>query len=197
MPALIIKAQGSKLGAKLAAMEKAAADTAPIYAAIGQALVTRIRICFKFGIDPWGSPWAPIRYRAIRRGKNGKASAVGRKQAEANTGSGSKGQPLVDTGRLRNSISYTSDATSVTVGTSVSFAKTHQFGAVIRPKNGKFLAFPGPNGPVIFAKKVTIPGRPFLPIRRYGGNVELPPAWRADALRTVKNHLLAAAEKAT
>lgn len=196
MGTITIKAQGTNALAKIKAMQAAAADTGPVYAAIGRTLLGRIRMCFKFGIDPWGQPWAPIKYRAIRTGKNGKPSAVGRKQRDANTGTGSKGQPLVDTGRLRSSIAMESDATSITIGTNVSFAKTHQFGAVIRPKNGKFLVFPGPNGPVIFAKKVTIPARPFLPIRRYGAAAELPPEWRKDVLRTIKAHLAEAAKKA-
>ena len=44
-----------------------------------------------------------------------------------------------------------------------------------------------PDGRRVFAKSVTIPARPFLPLRGNSENLDLPPAWRAsivEALRT-------------
>ncbi|WP_175404830.1 phage virion morphogenesis protein, partial [Endozoicomonas atrinae] len=48
----------------------------------------------------------------------------------------------------------------------VKYAAVHNFGATIRPKKAKILAFPGKNGQTVFAKKVVIPARPFLAIEQ-------------------------------
>lgn len=183
--------------AKLKALESAVANKAPLYAAIGAALRTRILLCFKLGIDPWGNKWRPIKFRAPagRADAKGrfKLSKKGAGQQQANS-TGSAGQPLVDTGDLRGSISVRSDGQGVTVGTNKISARVHQFGATIRPKTGTTLAFPGPNGPIVFAKKVTIPARPYLPLRR-ADVVELPPAWSQLAVARIKAHLTEQLEK--
>lgn len=77
------------------------------------------------------------------------------------------GQLLVDSGRLKNSLTVHADATSAVVGTNVKYAAIHQFGGqtaphVIKPRYKKALAF---NGLVV--KQVNhpgsrIPARPFL-----------------------------------
>lgn len=51
---------------------------------------------------------------------------------------------------------------SVTVGTDRIYAAIHQRGGVIVPKNAKLLSFTI-GGQRVFAKKVTIPARPFFP----------------------------------
>ena len=53
---------------------------------------------------------------------------------------------------------------TVTVSNPMIYAAIHQFGGVIRPKKAKFLSFIGPDGTRYFAKKVTIPPRPFFPV---------------------------------
>lgn len=183
--------------AKLDALDAAASNKAPMYAAIGAALRTRILLCFKLGIDPWGTPWRAIRFRAPAGKKDAKGkfkpTKRGAGQMQANS-SGSAGKPLVDSGDLRASISVKSDGQGVTVGTNKISAPVHQFGATIRPKTAKTLAFPGPNGMVVFAKKVTIPARPFLPLRR-SGVVELPPAWSQLAVARIRAHLVEQLEK--
>jgi phage gpG-like protein len=47
------------------------------------------------------------------------------------------------------------------VGSNLKYARIHELGGVIRPKNFKFLHFVV-NGQEIFAKKVTIPKRPYI-----------------------------------
>lgn len=183
---------------KLNALQEAATNKAPLYAAIGAALRTRILLCFKLGIDPWGTPWRAIRFRAPAGKKDAKgrfkASKKGRGQMQGNA-SGKAGQPLVDSGKLSESITVKADGQGVTVGTNKIQARVQQFGATIVPKNGKTLAFPGPNGMVVFSKKVTIPARPYLPLRR-SGVVELPPAWAANVRDRIRAHLLNAVDKA-
>lgn len=45
------------------------------------------------------------------------------------------------------------------------YASIHQFGGVIRPKGSKALAWKGSNGKWRFASRVTIPARPFFPVK--------------------------------
>ena len=155
--------------AKLQALIKAAGDPTPIYQTVGRTILNRIRLCFKLGIDPWGAPWAALKLR--------------------------QGQPLRDTGRLNRSIVANPDKNGVTIGTNVMYAPTHQYGATISPKNAKKLVFPGPGGRMIFAKKVTIPARPFMPLRKNHAAVALPPQWSADVTRAIRNYFINAATK--
>ncbi len=68
---------------------------------------------------------------------------------------------LYNTGRLHDSIDYRADLNSVQVGSPLIYAAIHHFGGVIKPKNGKALAF-NVGGDAVFAKQVTIPARPYL-----------------------------------
>jgi phage gpG-like protein len=148
----------------------------PVFATVGSVIQNRIRLCFKLGIDPWGSPWAALKIR--------------------------RGQPLRDTGRLLASITSKPDATGVTIGTNlrnkgVSYPAVHQFGAVIEPKNAKRLVFPGLGKQLIFAKRVTIPARPFLPLKKGTNVVALPPDWSAAATRALRAYFKKQVEKAS
>ncbi len=169
MAKILIRISDAGVKAKLAALDNATKDMRPVYATIGRVLVNRIRLCFKLGIDPWGNPWQALKFR--------------------------KGQPLRDTGRLNRSIVSKVDASGVTVGTNLIYAPVHQFGATIVPKNKPRLVFPGPNGNLIFAKKVTIPARPFMPLRRGAQVVALPPDWSVLVVRAIRNYLSKAVEK--
>lgn len=186
--------------AKIAALEKAAGNLQPIYEVVGNVLLNRIRLCFKLGIDPWGSPWAKIKWRAPRTAQKSdgtkKLTPAGRKQVQANT-AGKAGSPLRDKGLLQRSITAKASTDGVIVGTNLRQARIHQFGGTIRPKKAKVLAFPGPDGELIFAKKVTIPARPYLPLRRDAVAVELPPAWSLQVTSALKTYLRQAAEKVT
>jgi len=124
------------------------ADLTPVYATIGRVLVNRIRLGFKMGTSPYGNAWAKLKIR--------------------------RGEPLRDTGRLQRSITARADASGVVIGTNLKQAPVHQFGATINAKPGRRLVFPGPGGRLIFAKRVTIPARPFMPLVSRN-KVELPP----------------------
>ena len=125
---------------------------------IGRAIRTRVEMGFRNTTDPYGDKWQSLKYRS--------------------------GQPLSDTGRLRNSISYEVQGDALVVGTNVCYAIVHQFGATVEAtgkkgvglcgesrKGASLLAFPTPGG-WIRAKKVTIPARPIFPDSR-----GMPPAW--------------------
>lgn len=157
--------------AKIRALEQALANPRPLYATLGRLLVNRIRVLFRLGIDPWGTPWLPLKIR--------------------------KGQPLRDTGRLQRSISFTATDDGVSVGTNLRQAALQQFGGTIVPKPGnKRLVFKGPAGTVIFAKKVVVPARPFMPLRRFGAPPALPPEWSVAASGAIRAYLDNAASKA-
>lgn len=168
---LRIRADASGAVAKIKALQDAGSGLRPVFNTVGRAIQARIQLCFKLGIDPWGSPWAALK---IRKG----------------------GQPLRDKGILQRSVNYKSDQTGVTIGTNqMPRAAVHQFGAVIKPKNAKRLAFPGPGGKMIFAKKVTIPARPFLPLRKGASVVALPPQWSVAVTSALHRYFVAAANK--
>ena len=92
---------------------------APAMQSMGRALKTATQLRFRTTSAPDGGQW--------------------KKSWRAQTGGG---QTLSLTRRLRNSITFESTTNSVTVGTNVQYAAIHQFGGVVRAKNGPFLAIP-------------------------------------------------------
>lgn len=137
------------------------ADLTPVYATIGRVLVNRIRLGFKMGTSPYGNAWAKLKIR--------------------------RGEPLRDTGRLQRSITARADASGVVIGTNLKQAPVHQFGATINAKPGRRLVFPGPGGRLIFAKRVTIPARPFMPLVSRN-KVDLPADWALSASRALRDY---------
>lgn len=93
-----------------------------VWAAVGQTLATSTVARFEAGRGPDGQPWEPSR----RAGREG-------------------GRTLVDTARLRGSITYRASDDGVEVGTNVVYAAIHQLGSA--PGGGR------PRG---------IPARPYL-----------------------------------
>ncbi|MCB1833934.1 MAG: phage virion morphogenesis protein [Geminicoccaceae bacterium] len=93
---------------------------------------------FRSGTEPGGAPWL----KSIRAREEG-------------------GQTLVDSSRLRDSITRRTSAESVEVGTNVVYAAIHQFGGVIRATAAPWLRF-RVGGRWVKKKQVTIPARPFL-----------------------------------
>lgn len=137
-----------------------------VFESVGKALQSRILLCFRMGVSPWGESWKPLRYR--------------------------EGQPLQDTGRLRNSLTVRATDDDVQIGTNlkhngVSYPAVMQFGAVIRPRKGKVLVF-HIGSRTIFAKKVVVPARPYLPIRP-NGETDLPKSWANAALKKFREGL--------
>lgn len=130
---------GSSLD-KLEALGKRTADKQGLATTLSRTLLTLIRGGFDAGVSPSGTRWQPLKIR------------VG-------------GDPLVDTGSLRDSITATVRAAGeeIDLSTDKIQANVQQFGATIRPKNGGYLVFMGRGGHPIFAKEVTIPARPYMP----------------------------------
>jgi phage virion morphogenesis protein len=89
-------------------------DMKPLYQAIGAELAEETRLRFTDQQAPDGSAWPGLSAVTLARRRGG-----GRGGAQA----------LLDTNRLRNSITYNVLADGVEVGTNVVYASTHQFGA--------------------------------------------------------------------
>ena len=111
----------------------------PVMDEIGGQLVANTQLRFEDGKAPGGTAWKPS-LRALQ----------------------SKGLTLVDSGRLKASITHEAGPKSVTVGSNVAYAAIHQFGGTIRSKTAKGLRFKGADGGFRRLKQVVMPARPFL-----------------------------------
>lgn len=73
------------------------------------------------------------------------------------------GKTLTDTGRLKSSIAYESNASEIRVGTNVIYGAIHQLGGTIRAKGGGKLKFQLPGGLGFRSiDEVIMPARPYL-----------------------------------
>jgi phage gpG-like protein len=70
---------------------------------------------------------------------------------------------LVESGALRDTIDHEIDGKSILVGSPLIYARIHQFGGTIVPKEAAHLVFEI-GGKTVFVDEVTIPARPFLGI---------------------------------
>lgn len=68
---------------------------------------------------------------------------------------------LYQTGALSRSVDYIASEESVQVGSGIVYARIHQEGGTIKPKNARVLVFRA-GGRMVFARTVTIPARPWL-----------------------------------
>ena len=89
--------------------------------AIGFALAGSVKARIQAGRSPDGTPFVPLA-RGRRRGGS---------------------RPLLDTGTLRNSISFAVSGGSVSVGTNLVYASVHQFGATLTRRARSKAARPG------------------------------------------------------
>lgn len=75
---------------------------------IGVRWVARVKVCFQRSVDPYGQPWAPITHR--------------------------QGQPLLDTGRLRNSVKHNVRGTNLELASNLIYADNHQLGITVKQR---------------------------------------------------------------
>ena len=115
-------------------------ETKELMDEIGEMLVSSTKERFENGEGPDGTSWKPS-----ERAKN------------------EGGQTLLQTGtHLRSTITHDAGDDYVVVGTpNETFGAIHQFGGEIVPKGGGRLVFQA-GGKTVFAKKVTIPARPYI-----------------------------------
>jgi len=164
-----------------------ASNLAPALPAIGNILVASSQMSFRESRDPWGNPWATLtettllRRAARRTGGNPYRRDGKLKKAAANIMSSAK--PLLDTGVLRNSVTFRIEGNSVLVGSNLKYAGTQQFGA----RKGAY-GRTRRGGPVPWGN---VPARAYLPVRSRGGAPDLPLPVRRQIVQVVAKHLLA------
>lgn len=153
MANITISVNDKEVSQALHALKEKVIDLRPVLVTIGHILEdsTKDRLDSGHNVDPTGKPWVTLQpwYQEQKKAY--------------------KNHILSLTGRLSDSInSDVVDGHTVIVGTNVPYAAIHQFGGVIRPKTSKGLAIGGVNSDgdanLGWAKKVTIPARPFLGI---------------------------------
>jgi phage virion morphogenesis protein len=149
-----------EINAAFSRLVRNVSDTRPAMEGVAQTTKSNVLLGFRGGVSPYGQKWLPLKLR--------------------------KGQPLVDTGTLRSSMTTRATESTAEVGTNKIQAPIHQFGGVIRAKRAPFLVFKTPTG---YAKKksVSIPARPFMPIR--AGKLDLPKAWGDDVIDIITAHI--------
>ena len=162
MTGVSVTVDSAEVDRALRAMAARLGDLRPAMELIGQAMVTEKDLGFRAETDPWGNSWAKL-----------SEVTMGRRR-------GTSAQILRDTGRLQDSVTYTADANSATVGTNAKYAVTHQFGASKgaygRTKRGS----PIPWG--------DIPRRAMLPLDK-AGNIAMPQDQVQDILAILRGHL--------
>lgn len=122
---------------------------AEVVRVVAEAAAKQVDDEFRKSRDPYGKAWAPLTSRA--------------------------GQPLRDTGtHLQNTLAPQVTSSGFTITTAFVGAAVHQYGATIVPKAAHALRFRaggtrprgfgrGRTGGWVFARKVTIPKRQFMP----------------------------------
>lgn len=113
---------------------------------IGQAMLKSTRKRFDDQVDPAGHPWKALNptYAAGKRG-----TRILQESGMA--------------GGLLGSITTQVTGTTLQIGTNKVYGAIHQFGGTIMPRSYPALVFKL-DGKLHFARKVTIPARPFLGI---------------------------------
>ncbi len=99
---------------------------------IGLSLVQNTKLRFKDSMAPDGTPWAGLsqpRWRKRSKAENKRLRKIVKRLNGARDDKYQYfGKPLLDTGRLRNSISHVATSNYLDVGTNVSYGKKHQEG---------------------------------------------------------------------
>lgn len=133
---------GSEGIAKLEKLVKQAENKAGLLKNIGEALLETTDQRFDDQKDPQGKAWAPLKPLTVEL-------------------RGASGPILTRTGRLRGSLNYEVSGDTLKLGPSAIHGAVHQFGATIEAK-GKALRMPMQGGGAKYARKVTIPPRPYV-----------------------------------
>lgn len=157
MPANIIKVSDQAVMAALNHLVGAVENPKPYLQTVGEDIVTRIKERFSSASGPDGQPWAANSPVTLARYIQSKGRS-GKKNSQLLAASK---KPLHgETGMLEKQFHVSADSNSVTVGNSMEYATTQQFGAL----QGAF-GRDKRNHPIPWGN---IPARPFMPITATG-----------------------------
>ncbi len=174
MTTFTIAVQDEQVRAALNALASRVQNMQPVLQGIGEDIVERAKHRFDTSTGPDGVPWKPnsaatLAMLAANLGKGYRKRGGGLNSKGAARIAGKK--PLIgESGDLRRQIMARAGALSVTVSASPVYAAIQQFGG----KAGR-------------GHKVTIPARPFLPVRQDGS---LYPAEQAEILKALNEYLM-------
>jgi phage gpG-like protein len=179
MTSFTIEVKDKPVQAALKALAARVKNTNPVLRTIGEGIVDRTKRRFDTSTDPAGQPWKPnsavtlsmlagrLSGQKSKTKKNGDLNAAGLR-AYFNK------KPLIgESEQLKTQFHHQVISDSLTVSTTsvtAAYAAIQQFGG----KAGR-------------GKKVTIPARPFLPIRQDG---TLYPADQAEILKSINAYLM-------
>lgn len=159
MSAFTIEVKDEAVRAALKALGARVNNMAPVLQGVGDRMVERTKRRFETSTAPDGTPWKPNSAATLGMltarlaGSSSNRKKDGSLNAKGNRALASK-KPLIASGTLMEQIVATATASSLTVGTTsatTDYAAIHQFGG----KAGR-------------GHSVTIPARPFLPVRKDG-----------------------------
>lgn len=124
----------------LQGLESRALNLSPLMKSLALLGKNRARQAFQTQTAPDGTSWKKS-WRAKHKG----------------------GKTLIDSSNLVRSLGAAWDNQSSEWGAGMEYGIVQQLGATIKPKNGKYLMFTGPDGHLRKLTQVEIPVRPFLP----------------------------------
>ena len=133
---VVITVDDRAVNAAFSKLVRAGTNLRPVLTSIGEAMVESTKLRFRDSQAPDGGRWpalSPVTIALRRQGSS---------------------KPLLDTGRLRNSIARAVGVRDVVIGTNVIYAGTHQFGA----RKGQY-GRTKRNSPIPWGN---VPARPFL-----------------------------------
>jgi phage virion morphogenesis protein len=174
MTAFTIEVKDEEVRKLLSKLASRAGGLQPVLQVIGEGIIERTKRRFETSTGPDGVKWqanSAVTLAMLSKrlsGHKGKVKKDGSLNAAGQRAYANK-KPLIDSGELRRQFTLAASASSVTVGNTLQYAAIHQFGG----KAGR-------------GHKVTIPARPFLPVRQDG---TLYPDEQATVLAAL-NHFL-------
>lgn len=176
MTSFTITVKDEGIQAALKALSARINNMAPVLQTIGEGIVERTKHRFDTSTAPDGTPWKPnsaatlAMLSARLSGQKSKTKKDGSLNAAGQRSMGSK-RPLIGESKdLRRQFTISVINGTLTVGSTPKYAAIQQFGG----KAGR-------------GKKVTIPARPFLPIRPNG---TLYPDEQAAILKALNEYLM-------
>lgn len=155
---IVVKADTRELTAAMAKLRKKGGDAAVQVAlkSVGETLLNSTRERMNRQVAPDGAPWAPLNKAyagtLADRDKNGRIITKGVKKGL---------KILQESGQLFGTLRWQVSGEQLQLGTNKIYGAIHQFGGTIRPRSADNLVF-WLGGQLVYAKKVTIPARPFL-----------------------------------
>lgn len=162
------KVQADKVVGWLKDMSARGRDLTPAMADFGQYMRNSARENFLRGGRP---TWRPLKEATVHAWAGSRKTWTGKSGSYTQAGRAAVAgrKPLVASGRLMNSISPRHTARSMTLSTTVKYARVHQYGGstgprTIVPRTKKALFWPGAAHPVKSVRHPgsKIPARPYL-----------------------------------